>query len=302
MSYRIAPKDWPPFLAVTSKKVVLVSSKSQYTLHKSDVMLYGLTWDGNHIYVSTRHDPEEKQRSRVLQFNAGMGLERKLPIRGLGRDVHQLFVDNGTLYICNTDEGNIIAYDIADGSQHKIRWTHDDVHLNCIWKYGSFFYVLEHRHNNTPKAIAVFDFEWNPVVRQPVHTGTQTAEFGYGVHNIYIIGGEYVTLGPYTVFKVNTDSGEPATTQQRIDGISAGHDYLRGLAALPGQYLLVGSSHLSPGTHRGEGNARVLLADLEFNRLDEFTLKDVGQVLSIRLLRDDAAHHSLPCPYQPNLR
>jgi hypothetical protein len=299
---RITSKDWPPFLVVASHKVLLVLNGSQYTLYQSDVKLYGMTWLGRYIYVSTRYFPEEKGTSNILRFDHNMTFVDKLRVKRLGSYVHELLAWQGMLYICNTDKANIIAYDLDTGKQRSIRWTHENVHLNCIWKYGNTFYVLEHRHEHSPKFIVILDDAFRRLATLPVHTGAQTSLTGFGVHNIFIVGGDYVTLGPFAVYRVNTSSGESVTTEQRLDGVVAGEHLLRGFAVLPGRCFLIGVSRVTGRSDRGVGDSRVLLTDTEFNVLDEFVVKDAGQVMSVRLLRNDLAHHNLPCPYQPDWR
>lgn len=298
----LSRKTWPAFLAVTSHKVVLVDASGQYTLHQDELKLYGLTWDRNHIYVSTRYFPDEPGQSAILVFNSSMRYKGQLAVRGLGRNVHQLYVWNRWLYICNADKANIIAYHLDTGKQHTIQWSTEDIHLNCFWKYGNLFYATEHRHAEVPKYIVVLDKKMHIVERIPVHTGFQDHTTSYGIHNVFIHAGNYITLGPSEVLRVDMFRDGALTVKHPLDTVVQGKHFLRGLAAVPGRYFLIGVSHLTERSDRGVGDSRVLITDTRFKVRGEVVLKDVGQILDIRLLRRDLAHNCLPCPYQADWR
>lgn len=105
-------------IAVTNTKSLnLIDEDSGilWNIHQGSGVYYGITFDENHLFVAARcagyGSDREIQKNTILCFNTQLKIEETLIPDIPLRDVHQITMHEGILYVCSTFDDQIGCYD-----------------------------------------------------------------------------------------------------------------------------------------------------------------------------------------------
>jgi hypothetical protein len=248
-----------------------------------DFVYFGCSWNRHTVFVC---EGSTDCQNRVYTYDARGRCTGQLPFTDI-KGPHQCYWWDGSLYVANTQRNRVEVW--GRGGVRHIRWakeTRDTEHINSIWCDGEQFYVVGHRWKFQPKKIWVFGLDWK--LRRVIDIVVR--EETPGMHNVYIEDGVLYTLGPRDVIKYDLRTGDDTRTRTGY--------YLRGLARVPGRFL-VGASQKCERKGRAEGDSQFHILDDDLNLLETVTLKDTGGITEIRAVDPpDLAHNGLPCPME----
>lgn len=292
-SCRLGDKMTMKLLVATQKQLILWDGK-QHTILESHGMFYGISWNYDTIFAVERVTEEP---SAVLALDENLHLLGYMEFSELGDDPHQAFWYKDCLYIANRDKFRVEVMETSTGKQWHVHQTEKDNHINSVWSDGEYFYVVEHRQNRMPKAVQLFDMQWNHHSKLEVCLKEQTPHTGYGIHNVYKEDSMVVTLAPdqFVLMHMSWKEHLSMAFAHTIKG-PVTRPYYRGLAKAMGVFY-VGVSRVDAREHRGEGDSCIYMLDNRLDLLDVIELHDTGQILEVRALTGDLAHNGLDCPY-----
>lgn len=276
-------------LVTTSKKFILWDGKP-HIIQENQGLYYGITWGYEKVYVVSRG----ASGSPVQMFDKQLAPVGYVPFRWLGEDPHQAFWWKNRLYIANRDKFCVSFWDFHAEVEGMVHSTLTDQHINSVWCDGELFYVIEHRHDRTPKFVHIYTDSWRKVNVLSIHTGPQDELTGHGIHNVYTEYTKLVTLAPDSLYVIDRP-GKGRVRKIPFD-MPSERIYLRGLARTAKHYY-VGVSNYATRSFRGEGDSWICVLDSCFELQDVITLPDTGQILEVRSVDDiDFAHNRLECP------
>ena len=245
----------------------------------------GITWDEDGVMYVTGcnkfHYVLYKYQLPTFEF---LGY-----VPGELHETHQIFYQDGKIYIANTGKNRVEVY--HRGSWYSVAWRpspHDIDHINALWSDKQYMYVAEHRQKVTGISIV------RKCSLELEHI--EDYEIGPNIHNIYRDGDLLYNLtsphddDPAGIVITDLQSG----AQDRVNKPEWGRVLLRGLARTE-DYWYVGMSRWEGNRAKREiGDALIIQLDNDFNETERILLEDYGPVCDIRVLNaPDKAHNGI---------
>lgn len=262
-------------LVTTSHSLLAVDAVrgEWHPLHRGLGLYFGIADDGHRTYVAARGRmvssdvPREEERGCILVLDRAMRVVEQFAAPFPMRDLHEIFLDGGTLWTTCSFDNQLAWCDLA--TREWQRWQplgvpaeppFDVNHLNSFAKVDGHLAVIA--HNFGASELVLLDPARREVVsREPL--GDQS-------HNIRVIDGRVVTCS----------SGEGRLLGR--DGWShAVGGFPRGLLVTD-DAVYVGISEIAERDERDLTTGRILVLDRAWNLVREIALPGEGLVLDIQ--------------------
>lgn len=272
-----------PFLLVTTSKSLLLletTTGSCYCVDTGRDHYYGIARGFGCYYVGARYRantspiPKELERGRILRLGVdGSLLDEMEPPFPL-RDMHQMLVHNGRLWVtCSYD--NMIA--TFDGSSWD-RWfpvgkpdgePYDKNHFNSLAAFGDALCVVAHNWSvGSGKSSELLFFH------MPDMSLDQRISLGSCSHNVWLHRGELMTCS----------SAEGCLVGERGLTVSTG-GFPRGVAYV-GNEICIGVTEFASRPERDLGKGWIRVYDHDWKGLRTLEIHDQGMITDILGISD----------------
>lgn len=280
-------------LITTMLKIVYWDGEQAIVLHEGDLgqgtaHYHGLTWDDQGtVYVSAVDDFRYViRRFRWPTFEPLPHIEGEL------HEVHQIFWQDGLLYVTNTGKNRV---DVWDGGKWTLKaWNRspcDVDHINAIWGTGEKIYIAEHGQKTERGSMVRIcsrglDELWPVLVGPNIHN--VYAQEGY----VYNLTSPNPKSGPAGILWTDITDDD---SRHRLKGFPEwGKVLLRGLARTQEHWYIGMSRWEEKRDKRMIGDAIIAQLDNSLQEVGNILMPDFGPVCDVRVVDAlDLAHNGI---------
>ncbi len=264
-------------LVTTSKSFLAIDSETakEKIIHTGKGLYFGIALADDCIFVGARNSDDcfdylgrqSSERGEILVFDYQLQLQKIIQAPFALRDIHQiLWFDNKLWVTCSLD--NLVA--IYDRNSWEKWYPSEDIsargedinHFNSLFYDGKQLYVLAHNFG----ASEIWRFNY------PSLELIDKTKIGYQGHNIW-------TYGDGDFFTCNSLNGSVASVQGKHIEIGG---FPRGVVATADK-TYIGTSDIAERSERSEVSSKIIVFDMNWQRLAEFRIEAQGQLLDMRL-------------------
>lgn len=262
-------------LITTSQSILLVnvSTKDIKVLHQGAGLYYGVTTDGNNIYIAARNrgvsslSPKDKEIGSILVFNKYFEhIDTLKPDSFELKDLHQIKYYDGKLYATCTHDNLIAIYENNSWSKWYPNENRDiDVnHFNSIYINNDSLYLLAHNFANSQ--IMEYDIK--------TYKLKNTISLGIQAHNIHLDKNIFMTLSSKESKLLFSDGK-----------IIQSEGFIRGFAKDVNNTSYIGSSQIAERKERDFTDGKVFIYK-DDKKQEEILLEKEGLVLDVKLINE----------------
>ena len=264
-------------LVTTSHSLLRVDTRSGEArpVHRGLGLYFGLATDGERWYVAARgrmvssEVPPAEERGRVLVLGRGLEVEREIHAPFPLRDMHQILLHRGRLWLTCSFDNQLAIHDLASGAWEA--WQplgrpaeppYDVNHFNSLAVIDGDLWVLAHNRDRPPSELLRFDLATRALLSR--------TPFGRQSHDIVPCGGHILGCSSAAGELIRTDGWRLPTG-----------GFPRGIATL-GAETFVGISEIAERRERDLGAGAIAVYDEQWRRIRDIPLPGEGLVLEIR--------------------
>ena len=274
----------------TSKAVFLVDIFNNRTqiIHEGSGLYYGITYTDNDLFIAARNNftgdriSQQSEAGSILKFDISSGyFDREIKAPFPLRDLHQISIHDGILYLTCSYDNKIVIYDFN-------RWFEwypnreitnggvDRNHLNSFLITDSYIYLAAHNldkpseiwcfRNKTKIKLILNRLFGIPLRYNPIKTFT----LGKCIHNITKYQGQLITLN----------------SQEGLVCGSKGFKFITGMfprgLAICENYIFIGLSEFTERKNRDFTNSYLCILHKDWKVLKILKFEEMGLLLDIQ--------------------
>ncbi|CAD9218334.1 conserved hypothetical protein [Burkholderia cenocepacia] len=290
---------FPAHLLVTTSQSLLLLNPCDGTAYRLDTgreHYYGIARDVHHYYVGVRcrantsQVPKAEERGKILRFDKSMQATDMLEPDFAMRDIHQVLVHDGKLWVTCSFDNMVAVYDGLSWSAwyplgRPVVEPFDVNHFNSLTGFGNELAVVAHNlyavsgRGSEIHFFSLPDLQWLRSVPLGIHS-----------HNAWWHNGELMTCSSYEG-RLLGERGFSVPTS----------GFPRGLAASDDAYF-VGISEFAARSDRDLGNGWIKVFDKTWGARQTVTIREEGMVTDIMTITGPEAAHILDAQDRPAIR
>ena len=269
-------------LISTSHGLGIVEGRKYHSLFKTSKLCYGLTWDGNKVYLISS-EPENGGRNFIEVFEDGFKHVATIPIFECF-DAHEAVYANGLLMVTNTGRHRVEIYETPTLEQfgYTSCFRNPKSHINSIWWSGDGWGIIEHNFSDrtsVPSLARLFDLNWNQKMVIMV---------GNCAHSLFVIDNLLYVCSSNRRRIIRNNMGNGEWLETLLDG------WVRGLGCDGVSVVCSGSICAIRNKRHQLHDAKLFTLDMDLELKDSIDVPSVGQINAVRLIgSDDIAHNGI---------
>jgi hypothetical protein len=203
---------------------------------------YGITYDDDYIYIAS-HKKIAKYDRKTFEYCGLVGISMYI-------NTHRMLKSGDDFYVTHTSVNtigvhgktnkyfNVVSFEWVEAPEHPdAAESHDITHLNSITEHeGKIYFCL----NNLSVRPSEFGY-----LNKATGEHTMIGSAGAGCHDLQIIDNKLYSLSTSTGHIIEIDLATRQTSQYKV--VKKLKTFLRGMDALDGKIIFIGSNHYSHG-------------------------------------------------------
>lgn len=264
-------------LVTTSKSFLAIDTETseEKIIHTGKGLYFGIALADDFIFVGARNSEDcfdylgkqSAEKGEILVFDYQLQLQKIIQAPFALRDIHQiLWFDNKLWVTCSRD--NLVAlYDLHGWGKwypaEELSARGEDInHFNSLFYDGRELHILA--HNFGASEIWSFSYPGLEIIAK--------LQIGNQAHNIW-------THGDRDFFICDSLNGAVASVQGECVEIGG---FPRGVVATADK-TYIGTSDIAERSERSAVSSKIIVFDMNWQRLTEFRITGQGQLLDMRM-------------------